>query len=275
MINDFIQQTKDLIASSNVRLEYPELRPLKRERTNSYMVGNSFVNSFCQPQLKNNFVLLAQTVFSILDSFIDISFPALEGLSFKKKYEGLPNTKDEEKILREIFRLYKPLRNALTHSKGSIQINNGLLNLEYLFHNTQFTLVASELILKSMYSIVFYLVDSWGHMNEYKIGISRKYYDDIISRVTSFSDDLPGGFSTVSGTRLKRIVRYQFENPEYEIDRSNGLIKIQRYTLEAIEIPAYSVDYFILENGGQYKIPDEILSSTGELPLSEISKWAS
>ncbi|SDM50577.1 hypothetical protein [Halarsenatibacter silvermanii] len=93
----------------------------------------------------------------------------------------------------------------------------------------------------------------------YRIGLLRNYYDDIKSNISTLNDDLssPGLNNISSKLRLKRNLRYQIKNANYDL-LSNNIIKIPKSENEDI-VGGCEFDYIIKFNNKTYVLPNELL----------------
>lgn len=159
--------------------------------------------------------------FSIIDTFIDINYPNLEGQSFAKKYHDLQTTNDIDIMFKEVYRILKILRNASIHSKNSVSVrNDNSILVDYNFKGTNFKLEMSKHCLELIYSLIFFVIKDMKYPLDYKEGLMRTYYEDIKRNIVIISDDFGvNNLASISSRlRLKRTVRYNVINGTFSID---------------------------------------------------------
>jgi hypothetical protein len=226
-------------------------------------------------KIGGNSLLVQMVIFSLIDSFIDLVHPSLEGLSFRKRYQGLPSSSDSDVIFMEGYRILKLIRNAAIHSRGAISTLNGNLQIQYTFNNTNFTLQCSADAVLWLYSIlILYVRMDWVGSSYYREAVYRSYYDRVVSGIHLFSDEFGTSLCQISsGMRLKITVRYLVENPKYTVNAA-GEIAFERYKLDPGCEASYGADYLLNRDGRQFLVPDEALGSGGELSAGALENWA-
>ena len=209
------------------------------------------------------------TVFSLLDSYIDVNIPSiLPGSNFKLRYKSLPCSSDKEIIFKELYRIFRKLRNTVIHNSNSINIDN--INNTIDFDG----IIISTDTLYWLYSLVceFFSDDKKIYPSEcYHIGVLRYYYDTIVNSLNtaSYTDDISYSLLSLSSDiRILVTVRYPVENPNYTF--SSPKLSIIKYDCG---LPYYRADYNICYNNKHYFIPDEALDSNGNLDLNDINNW--
>ena len=273
VINEFIAKTVRIMKNSDIQIRLPEHRPVEFGQTTTVSIVGS--DRFCQTKLADNLIFHVMVFFSLLDSLIDSKYPNLEGFSFVQKYRELPSNDDNELIIKEIFRILRIFRNAITHSKSAITVTDNIF-VNYPRGNTQFNLQLNKTSLELIYSVILLVLDDNGYAEQYLHGLMRTYYDDLKSGIIAISDDFgQNNLANVSdGFRLKRIVRYKLTNPEYNLDDSTDVISIiSSYPIPPYAIHHYSSDYLIELGGKKYLVPHEVLNTDGTIMLSEIMPW--
>lgn len=275
MVNEFIEKTIKMLQRSDIIIHMPEHRKLEfnGELKTIYIEVSEVVG---QTQLQDNLIFHLMVFFSIMDTFIDINYPHLEGQSFAKKYCDLQATNDIEIMIKETYRILKILRNASIHSKNAISVrNNNIIIVDYKYKGTAFKLEMSKNCLELIYTLIFFLIKDMNYPLIYKEGLMRTYYDDIKSSITTISDDFGvNNLASISSRlRLKRIVRYKIINPTFIIDSNKQLLTINRYQLHESEKEYSASDYHITANSKCYIIPDEILGINGEISFFSLIPW--
>lgn len=270
MITHFINSTINLLKRSDIRIHFPEYREvLLEEEGKTHTVHLFASDSFHQTKMEENLIFTALTFFTLLDSYIDVKDPSLEGGTLKIRYERLPLSNDNEIILKEIYRVLKIFRNSVVHSKSAITFQNNQIKIDYTFRGTNFKLEINKYGLELIYSVILMMLSTNPTLHDE--GILRSYYDDIRQNLKNISDEF--GIDNLilisNAIRLKRNVRYKIKNPNYLVDKDKGIVQIKRYDFEM----GFSADYLITVENVYYLIPDEILDTNSTVPINEIYDW--
>jgi hypothetical protein len=159
----------------------------EEDGTETHTIGASLIDN-ANIRIENSPRVKCLLVFFLLDSWIDTTFPDLEGQSYRYKYTHLPINHGNNLIIREVFRISKLLRNTLIHSPSQFIFKNEILTIDYLFKNTRHTLTVPVMILNLLYSLItMYIKEE--NKNEYFQGVVRYVYMDILNGIKCFSDD--------------------------------------------------------------------------------------
>lgn len=209
------------------------------------------------------------TIFSLLDSHIDVNIPTIpSGSNFKKRYNLLPSSTDKEIIFKELYRIFRQFRNTVIHNSNSINIDNTNNTIDFD------GIVISIDTLYWLYSLVCELFSDNGNLYPsefYHTGVLRNYYDIIVNYLNSanYNDDIAYDLLSLSSDiRILVTIRYIVENPKYSI--TSTTLSIDKYNCQ---ISNYRADYNIYYNNNHYFIPDEALDSNGNLNLNDINNW--
>ncbi|MFT9820715.1 hypothetical protein [Lysinibacillus sp. NPDC056185] len=281
MENNFLSQTVRFLQKSDLKIYpivYREYEVQINEEEVVFSGGGSILKDyFSKPHISDNLILQIIDIFSTLDAKIDIDFPNLQGKSFRYKYIHLPNSSDEEIILKECYRLFKLLRNAATHSMNSITISNDDIVAEYDFNHTNFHLKITSLGISYLFTYVLEPFNSNSlYTQNFFRAFNRELYDLLKQEVSTFSDDFGTELNSISSNlKLRRGVRNYIVNPSYEISNETSKLKITTpYIKHAIYEKDYGVDYFIkIPESNKYLIPDEVLNDQYEIKLTNLQDW--
>ncbi len=278
--NDYIRQTLCFLRKSDLQFSLPTIRLVELQPNGTEYVKNGSYSNSNFNTLNQNKLLVAMVVFSLMDSFVDLKYPGLEGDSFNKRYKGLPNTKDNEIIFKEIYRIFKIIRNATIHSRNSITTLADKIQIQYTFKgthkDTQFIFNCDINTINLIYSYLILYVELDGISTPYYDSLFRSYYDKIKSGITDFNDEFGDRLSLgliSSRLRLKINVRYIINNPDVEFDQENDLVKFNRYKVDEGYEEYYGADYYVNYNNLKYLIPDELLGDNEYLPIHSFLEW--
>ncbi|AST97677.1 hypothetical protein [Shouchella clausii] len=275
MINEFISQTTEFLNQSNIRIHESDVRLVEINDDCSTIRNFSYVN-LNPNDIAENVLLHPLLFFTLLDANLDLKYPELSGKSFSHRYRNLPSSNDQEIILKECYRILKLLRNASAHNKNSISYNDEFVCVSYQFGGKDYKLKIKKYGLELIYSCLLKIYLDFDKMlpNEYRTGLARTYYDDILENISLFSDDEDTNLMSISqeNLRIKRNVRYRIKKPEIEeLNELNGLRIITTYASNE-EIMAR--DEFLIEYKNKaYLVPAEVLDNDNKIQISELKKW--
>ncbi|RFB53133.1 hypothetical protein [Bacillus thuringiensis] len=276
MMNNFIEQTIDLLKRSDIYVRQTEIRPVKfkfEEGKNCPSLHLSCSDSYGGAKLSNNFILQTMMMFTVLDAAIDIRYPHLQGESYRKKYQSLPDSTDDEIILKGIFRVFKLFRNASVHSMSSINYDSDKMSVSYTYRQTSYNIEISKYGFELLFTYILDILDPLDKFtSHHHTSLNRKIYDEIKREIITFNDEFGAGLLDISNQiRLKRVVRYYIENPKYlKVDGNIQITSI--YELEPMIEDHYGVDYLIELDSLQYLIPAEVLNNN-QISTDEMQHW--
>ncbi|UHD15179.1 hypothetical protein [Thiocapsa bogorovii] len=218
MNNEYVKQTLAFIKKSDLPLLFPEFREVKLLPDGKWEQKIFSIARVRLNEIARNRLLVQMLIFTLVDSFIDLKYPTLDGLSFKKRYDGLSSGNDSEVIFRETYRLLKLMRNAAIHSRSGISTLNNELSIIYNFRSTQYELRCTSDAVMWLYSFVFLYISVGGDRSTYRDAIWRSYYDNISAGIRIISDEVQSPLGSVAaGLRLKVNVR-----PDYQRDSAGS-----------------------------------------------------
>ncbi|VFR32081.1 hypothetical protein AMP9_2606 [plant metagenome] len=264
----FIHQSLTLLEDAGMSVGYPNIHWIAQDGRQSSFFSAIQGN---RGSIEQNQHLKLVMIFSLLDFHVDTMHPGMEGKSYRQKYADLPINGDYDRMLRELFRVAKVMRNALVHNPSSFSIANKHVNIDYTHGKTNFRLEMSLEALAGFYtSIVMYLKGDMGRGN-YFLGIMRSIYSNMLLGIKVFNDDFGNTLEAPSsGIKMKWHTRLVHSNPQHQI--SDGRIHILAPNRELQ--PWEGLDFHIARNGDDFLIPREALNE--DLSISEldlINNW--
>jgi hypothetical protein len=277
MMNNFIEQTIDLLKRSDIFIRQTEIRPVEfnySEGTKTKKIYLSCNDSYGGANLSNNFILQTMIIFTVLDATIDVQYPELQGESYRKKYQSLPNVTDDEiSVFKEIFRVFKLFRNASVHSMSSINYAADKVSVSYVYRQTSYNIEISKYGFELLFTYIIDILNPLKQLtSHHHTSLNRKIYDEIKEEIAIFNDEFGSNLIDISNAiRLKRTVRYRIENPKFLKVAENVQIT-SIYEVESQAEDYYGVDYFIKVNSCQYLIPAEMLNDN-KISLNEMQQW--
>jgi hypothetical protein len=209
----------------------------------------------------------------MFDSFLDIKYEFPSNYNFKKRHDFLPINTNTEIIQKSFYRIYKIIRNAITHNINSITCQNGNNRINYKRNDkrndTDFLLEISDDHLIELYTATMILLDENIKKRRgdlFKEGILLWYYNNIISSIgNAISDDC--AFDRIIGNPVplnpNRIV---IINAQYKLLDEFITIENSKYPRQNIR------DFSIMIDDECYVIPQEYLKSN-KIAANEINVW--
>lgn len=281
MQNKFIQETVRFLLKTDLMILEPETIEtyLNGEKKECKIYMTTSYNE--STHLSINPILSHSIQFSLLDAMIDQEYPALSTRSLNQKYSGLPEESDMEIILKELYRLMRDVRNALTHYGNVIAEDvKGGFSFNYTFHNTEHRLNWTKRMQQLSYSLLIYFADSnfpGGYPKAYREGFMRTLYDALKREVDGegnlndeASKNQPSLKDIPAGLRLSFGNRYRIMNPKYT--QRGKMLEIEMFKKKTTQ-EKYSADYLIKIGEKEYLIPAEEMSQEGEIALNDIEAF--
>lgn len=271
-MNRFTYHTLTMLEDIGMSTRYPDIRHTSFADDGARTTHSSF---FCMTgtrvSIEQNQSMKFMMMFMLLDFHIDFNYKKLEGESFASKYRKLPFENDYNLIIRELYRIAKVIRNSIVHSSSSFNFSDGKLDISYRYNNTDFGITMTIDALSDFYtSIVMYTKGDLGK-GSYFLGIIRSIYKNLLSGISRFSDEFGDMLNLPStGLEIKPYVRIIFIRPNYEVKGTN--IKINIAKRDVLEWQG--IDFYIEYEGGEFLIPEEVLSSDFIIDTAELlNNW--
>ncbi|PEJ62420.1 hypothetical protein CN906_20710 [Bacillus toyonensis] len=271
----FVIHTIQLIKNSNIIHKGTTIRDVTYYNNTRHNIAIVHTDSFGSPaNIAGNIILQNIVMFSILDAHIDFKYPNFQGDSFAVKYRKLPDTDDLEIITKEIYRIFKLIRNASVHSMNSVTTTKQDVNVNYQFKQTNFKLEISKEGISILNGLLLRLISPLNKLTQsHHMHICRSMYKELSKEITCFQDDRGTGLKGISYSPLKLMWRQReyIKNPNYEVVIDTILFKTI-YELTEYEIEAVGVDYLIEVDSQKYLIPAEIIHNN-QIKIDDIYIW--
>lgn len=278
MDTNFLTQTVQFLKQSDLELFPINYRPYEYIRDSEgklTLSGDMQLSEYINtPHISNNLILQIIVIFSTLDAKIDMEHTDLQGLTFRNKYMNLPNSSDDEIILKECYRIFKLIRNAATHSMSSISTLNNDIIADYHFNDTHFYLKITKKGMSWLFTYIIELFNSkTTYTSNHSIAFRRELYELLKNEISAFSDDFGNELTPISNDlKLRRVVRYRIKGSPFEI--SSDKLKIKKpYKLDETYEKVYGVDYLIESEHESYLIPGEVLSDEYDIKITDAQNW--
>jgi len=260
--NDFYNFNYDLLSKSNLILTTRNAKSEEHfvqdenggERLHTYMIMSANLGIvISETDILSKPILGIMILFGIFDTYLDTKYPALQGKSFKQKHDHLPVGSNIEIIQKSFFRIYKLIRNAITHSADKVNCSAGTTTISYTFNGSHFQLQINDDNLLKLYTATLLLTDSKIDENRgtsFKEGLLNWYYDDILSALI-ISDDC--SFDALPAIVSLNPMRDIIINSEFSVEEEKIIIKNSKFHIDTIR------DFAIEHLGECYVIPQEHL----------------
>lgn len=275
-MNPYISHTLMMLEDAGMRVSYPDFRKVIFDSDGiANMSMKIFTANSRRVSIEGNINLKLLIVFTLLDFYIDEKYPSICGRSYAQKYRKLPKKNESEIILKEVFRIWKMIRNALIHESSSLTFKDGQLavNYEYKaskdFPSVNYQLTISNISLDSLFTTTLMYVKNQIGNDKYSKGIVSYLYSNILAGIDVFTDEFGNKLTDVSSVlKLTPYVREIYFNHMYNNNAGYYTFEKPAYT------PNYPIDFYVEINKKKYIIPSEALDENFSISQSEIiSAW--
>lgn len=213
------------------------------------------------------FSIKQSMIFMLLDAHIDNINPEMSNGNFKNKYESLNERNKNDEILKEIYRIFRFIRNNIIHDMNSI-INK---DQEIIIHGIKNSILRmNECTIKIMNYIVYIIVfNDMG--NAYNSLILQNLYEKFRAGVIEFKDDITDNKfikSIEADVKFKNFNRSILIGAKSRTSKNNSILEIDLYK----DITPYeSEDYLVEVNREFYFLPNEMLEKNSDLNIGKVS----
>ncbi|WP_433943386.1 hypothetical protein [Paenibacillus sp. SN-8-1] len=274
MIKAFINQTRSLISRSDISLIIPSSIPVENNEDGTRTHNIYLSDHYNSAQISNNFILNVLMFFSMLDAYVDNKYPALVGGNFARKLRRMPKVSISEIVLREVYRIYKVIRNATIHNAGSIDIDEkGNIFIQYRFNDTKYDLEITPKGLQLLNSITFEFISPFeSRSTKYSDALRVSLLTDLRKEIKKFNDE-NNSLDHVISNNLSFKYGRRYRPQPVRIDWSGNKLTIQNpHELHPIEASFSGVDYEIINGDNKYLVPSEALINNS-ISLEQLSVW--
>jgi hypothetical protein len=272
-ISMYIKQTLQFIDESDLELSWPQLRQVRINSEGFRNESLAFTCRLSENKLKGNLVLAQAIVFTLLDALIDIQHPLLEGKSFKGRYEKLPGDTDLEVAFREIYRIFKLLRNAILHNRSSVIIEEDGVNLRYKHKDGSFELKCTQKAIAILNTFVVFCAKTMGALDRYLELFLISCYFDLLLEISKYSDEFNTPLAQITpALKFRRTVRYRVNNTKLITTADPEIYKLEILAVNKLESWAYA-EYLIRKGKERFLVPGEAVDENGFLTKKELLSW--
>lgn len=220
------------------------------------------------------FSIKQSMIFMLLDAHIDNINPELSSGNFKNKYESLNECNKNNEILKEIYRIFRFIRNNIIHDMNSIISTDG----EIIIHGIKNSILRMNKCTINIMNYIVYII-VFNDMNDsYNSLILQNSYERFRAGVIEFKDDITENKfikNIEPDVKFKSFNRPILIGAKSRISNKNDALEINLYH----DINPYeSEDYLVNVNDEFYFLPNEILEkddnlNIGKVNLSRINKF--
>ncbi len=208
----------------------------------------------------------------LLESFlVKRDADLMEGLSSWEKYLALPRSTATEKMVAEIYRIFRVYRISAIHQDGRMELGEGLVRMSCTFKRCALSLNITPVGLRLMESFVYAYLDSFRqpYAEAYSELLLLQYFLDIVAEIRKFADQdrvlyqfRPRGF-------FNRYFRLDCDNPRYEFNDGRYRFDIGELYTDPVRYP---IDFFVVIKDVMHIVPVEALKD-GYLPEADLPRW--
>lgn len=230
---------------------------------------------------QNDLISVAELCFKYLNEYCQKKYTIKKGLTWAKTYKKIPMNCFFDKLVKNIYRILKTIRNATIHEQ-TIELKENSVFIDYDFH-THYHLDISYNMLSNIFRVIsgIYKGSIEGRNSAYYLGVLTWYYISIQpGNELSLSDDFrelkrDNKLDNLDKKEIKYfdevlviepIREHIYKNVAYEVQESKIRILTKKKHLE-------KTDYSITYNNKDYIIPEEALNEQNQLELDELERW--
>lgn len=160
-------------------------------------------------------------LFTVFNGHLENKYKLLEGESFKKHYDNLPELSDFDIMNKNCYRIFKIIRNAIQHSLSNVTWANGSCSINYTNKSTNYVLQISAKGIRCLYTFVMNSINGYIYDMEkmfctagHYLGLMQTIYSEFEKGIVKFSDEMGNSLLPVKRDfSLRAAVRYPVLNP--------------------------------------------------------------
>jgi hypothetical protein len=213
------------------------------------------------------FPIKQSMMFMLLDAHIDNINPELSNGNFKNKYEALPDNDKNSKILKEIYRVFRFIRNNIIHDINSIVSEDEKI----IIHGKKNSILKMNDQMIGTMNYIVYIIVLNNMSNAYNSLILQNIYEHFCSGIIEFKDDITDNASIKkieADVKLKKFYRLIIIGAKSRPTINDSILEVELYN----DITSYGSEDYLLKVGDDfYFIPNEILDKDGESNIGKIS----
>lgn len=208
----------------------------------------------------------------LLESFLaSRDLELMEGLSSWEKYLALPRVTVTEKMVAEIYRIFRVFRISATHRDGHIDVSEGLVRTSCTFKRCALSLNITPVGFKLMESFVYVYLNSFHQpYGEAYVELQLlQYFLDIVAEVHKFADEDRVLYQFRPRRFFNRHFRLDCDNPRYEFNDGHYRFDIGSLYADSVRYP---IDFFVVIKDILHIVPVEALKD-GYMPEADLIHW--
>lgn len=218
--------------------------------------------------------LIAEGVraFWVLEALAETRSPSQPGQTRWQRYVDLPRLSALDKLIAELFRVARILREVAFHPHGHIDYDGGVVRCNGAIHGVALSLELTPAGLRLLTSAVAYVVQALAspYPLAYVEALTLRYFVDLVAEIKRFADEDRILYQFRQPKPFARHYRFDCDNPKLHSRGDTLMIDVgPRYC----DRTAYPIDFFALFDGALHIIPIEALSHDHSLLLGELPRW--
>lgn len=212
------------------------------------------------------------TAAMLLDSFL-VSRDAdlMEGLASWERYVALPRFSATDKMVAEVYRIFRIFKISATHREGHIELSEGLIRMSCTFKHCALSLNITPVGLRLLETFVYVYLNSFRlpYGEAYVEWQLLQYFLDIVAEIRKFADEDRVLYQFRARGFFNRHFRYDCDNPRYDVNDDRYHFDIGALYTDAVRYP---IDFFVMIKDILHVVPVEALRD-GYLPEVELMRW--
>ncbi|WP_311754776.1 hypothetical protein [Proteus terrae] len=264
-MNDYLKELVNFINSNKIissPIAHTELEILDGGKQH---VNISFSSSLSERNEELPFSIKESIMFMLLDAYIDNINPQFSNENFKFKYKSLPETNKNEEILKEVYRVFRFIRNNIIHDINSIKFAEN----EIIIDRGDGNILKMESDAMNVINFIIYFIITNSMENEYNSLILQNIYKILTIKITEFNDDIKE-LSQIKQVEPNITFEYLHRriiiNAKSTLVNNGNTIKIELVS----DDPGRTGNYFIVSNDKHYLLPFEALEKDENLKYGKI-----
>ncbi|CAH2598873.1 conserved protein of unknown function [Rhodovastum atsumiense] len=216
-------------------------------------------------------VASACTTFLLLQAAVTAHEPAHEGRTTWDIYKALPRSRGDERIVSEIFRILRIIRQVALNPRGEVVADGGLLRLIGPVADTLLALNITFTGVRLLESAVAYWFGAarGPYSPAYVEAMLLSYYGDIINEIKRFSDEGISPYQFRDPLQLNRHLRLDCDTVRARLDGEVCHLDIAPPYRNTARFP---IDVFVVIRDVLYIIPAEALTDA-TIAVAELPRW--
>lgn len=253
----------DLSTGSGNRLSLPEYRQIELYSKKKSL---TFADAKPASEVPVPAISGACRSFLVLDALLGES-----AASLWQKYLSLPRTTMTGKLVAELYRILRVVREVAFHPHGHIEVQDGIIKINGAINKVALSLEITASGLTLLESAAAYYLDSLRqpYPDAYVAAMLSQYFTDIVGEVKRFADEDRVLYQYRQKRPFNRHFRFDCDNPKLALADGRYEFEIGPIHQDSARTP---IDFFVTIDDALHIIPVEALED-GSLPLEQLEQW--